>query len=96
MNFEEISEEEIVNIATPIINNYMDASTKMDHKKHVRDFTDRLKSIVTEEHLKTVCERYQKEKGYFAERKLVKVFVVLIPLLLFGHKHSPKSVVNIS
>jgi hypothetical protein len=74
MNFEQMSEEEIINIAKPIIDNFMDASTKIDHKRHVRDFTDRLKSVVTEEHLKTVCERYQKEKGFFAERKLVKVF----------------------
>lgn len=74
MNFEEMSEEEIINIATPIIDNYMDASTKIDHKRHVRDFTDRLKGVVTEEHLKTVCERYQREKGYFSERKLVKVY----------------------
>lgn len=39
MDFEEMSEREILRIATPIINNYMYASTKIDHKKHVRDFT---------------------------------------------------------
>ncbi|NRB40162.1 MAG: hypothetical protein HRU20_17140 [Pseudomonadales bacterium] len=74
MNFEEMSEEEILSIATPIIDNYMDASTKIDHERHIRDFTDRLKEIVTPEHLQTVCERYQKEKGFFDNRELVKVY----------------------
>ena len=65
MNFEEMSKEEVINIDNPIMDNLMDASTEINHEKHVKDFTDRLKKIVTKEHLQRVCERYQKEKGFF-------------------------------
>lgn len=74
MNFEGMSEEEILNIANPIMDNLMDASTKIDHAAHVRDFTDRMKSIVTKDHLEKVCEKYQNEKGFFTDRMLVAVF----------------------
>ena len=74
VNFEEMTEEEILNIATPIMDNLMEASTRIDHEAHVRDFTNRLKSIVTKEHLKQVCEQYQAEKGYFTDRQVVAVF----------------------
>ena len=74
MNFEEMTEEEIINIATPIMDNLMEASTNIDHEKHIKDYTDRLKSITTKEHLQKVCEKYQEEKGYFSERKVVAVF----------------------
>ncbi len=73
MNFENMSEKEVVEIANPIMDNLMDASTQIDREKHVQDFTDRLKSIVTKEHLQEVCEEYQKEKGFFAERSLLSV-----------------------
>ena len=74
MNFEEMSENEILNIANPIMDNLMDASTEIDHERHIKDFTDRMKNIVTKEHLQKVCEHYQDEKGFFTERKFVAVF----------------------
>jgi len=74
MNFEEMSEEEILEIATPIMDNLMDASTRIDHESHVRDFTDRMKNIVTKEYLQKVCEQYQSEKGFFGTRQPVAVF----------------------
>ncbi len=74
MNFEEMSESEILAIANPIMDNLMDASTRIDHESHIRDFTDRMKSIVTKEHLQRVCEQYQQEKGFFSDRKSVAVF----------------------
>ena len=49
MNFEEMSEKEILDIATPIMDNLMDASSKIDHEAHIRDFTDRMKNIVTKD-----------------------------------------------
>ncbi len=73
MNFENLSEKEVFEITNPIMDNLMDASTKIDHKKHVQDFTDRLKSIVTQKYLQEVCEEYQKEKGFFSERSLLSV-----------------------
>ena len=74
MNFEKMSENEILAIATPIMDNLMEASTRIDHEAHIRDFTDRMKNIVTKEYLQKVCEQYQKEKGFFSERKPVAVF----------------------
>lgn len=73
MNFEELSEKEILDIANPIMDNLMQASTDIDHERHVRDFTDRAKGIVTKEHLDKVCKRYQKEKGQWLHREAVAV-----------------------
>lgn len=74
MNFESMSEKEILDIANPIMDNLMEASTDIDHKRHTKDFTERLKKIVTEEHLQKVCRNYQVEKGFFGERSPVAVF----------------------
>ncbi len=74
MDFEEMTDQEILAIANPIMDNLMEASTKIDHKRHVRDFTHRIKEIVTEEYLKKVCEKYQSEKGFFIKREPVAVF----------------------
>ena len=74
MNFEQMTDQEILDIATPIMDNLMDASTHIDHARHVRDFTDRVKAIVTEAHLEKVCKQYQAEKGFFAKRVFVAVF----------------------
>jgi hypothetical protein len=74
MNFESMSEKEILDIANPIMDNLMEASTDIDHKRHTKDFTERLKNIVTEEHLQKVCKNYQAEKGFFGERNPVAVF----------------------
>lgn len=74
MNFEEMSEKEILDIATPIMDNLMDASTNIDHEAHIRNFTDRMQNIVTKEYLRRVCEQYQQEKGFFSDRKFVATF----------------------
>ena len=47
MNWLEMSESEILAIANPIMDNLMQASTDIDHARHVKDFTEKLKSIVT-------------------------------------------------
>jgi len=52
----------------------MDASTAIDHERHIRDFSDRMKRNVTRDYLQKVCEAYQGEKGYFAAREPVAVF----------------------
>ncbi len=68
------SDQEILAIATPIMDNLMEGLTEIDHARHTRDFSERLKGIVTEEHLKKICPRYQAEWGYFSRRKFVAVF----------------------
>ena len=74
MNFEEMSEQQILDIANPIMDNLMQASTEINHEKHIRDYTERLKNITTKEYLQRVCEKYQAEKGYFSEREAISVF----------------------
>ena len=74
MNLARQSDEEILKIANPIMDDLMNASTRIDHQRHVANFTDRLKAIVTKEYLETVCRQYQSEKGYFAGREVVAVF----------------------
>jgi hypothetical protein len=69
-----MSEDEILRVANPIMDNLMEASTAIDHERHIRDFSDRMKAIVTKEYLQKVCEKYQKEKGYFSRREPVAVF----------------------
>lgn len=68
------SDEDILAVANPIMDNLMEGSTEINHAKHTRDFTERLKAIVTPEHLMQVCKRYQVEWGYFSHREFVAVF----------------------
>jgi len=74
MNFEEMSELEILDIANPIMDNLMEASTKIDHERHVRDFSKRMLKIVTRDYLDEICVSYQAEKGFFSGREVVAVF----------------------
>jgi hypothetical protein len=74
MELAQKSDDEIMKVVNPIMDNLMDASTAIDHERHVRDFTDRIKAIVTKEHLQKVCEKYQAERGFFSKRELVAVF----------------------
>lgn len=68
-----MKEQEILDIANPIMDNLMDASTHIDHARHVQDFTDRMRNIVTPDYLEFVCRQYQSEKGYFSDRILIAV-----------------------
>ncbi len=74
MDLAEKSDDEILSVADPIMDNLMDASTAIDHARHVRDFTERAKSVVTPEHLQRVCQKYQSEKGFFSKREFVAIF----------------------
>ena len=68
------SDPEILAVANSIMDNLMEASTAIDHERHVRDFTDRMKAIVTKDHLEKVCRQYQGEKGYFGGREVIAIF----------------------
>lgn len=74
MNWLEMTDEEIMKIANPIMDNLMEASTDIDHERHVRDFSDKLKSIVTKDSLEAQCQKYQSELGIFSKREFVAVF----------------------
>jgi hypothetical protein len=68
------TDEEILKVVDPIMDNLMAASTDIDHERHVRDFTDRIKNIVTKKYLEQICVQYQTEKGYFTDREFVAIF----------------------
>lgn len=65
---------DILKVVNPIMDNLMAASTDIDHAAHVRDFTDRLKAIVTPERLAETCRRYQEEWGFLDKRELAAIF----------------------
>ena len=46
MTLESMSDEEILHIANPIMDNLMDASTAIDHERHIQDFTSRGGSLL--------------------------------------------------
>ena len=73
MDFLSLTDEQILAVADPMMDNLMDASTLIDHARHVQDFTPRLKRIVTSPYLEEVCKAYQAERGLFAKRELVTI-----------------------
>ncbi len=68
------SDTEILAVIDPLIDNMLEGSSEIDHAKHVRDFTPRLKVIVTDENLSQQCEDYQERLGYFKRREFVTLF----------------------
>jgi S-adenosylmethionine:diacylglycerol 3-amino-3-carboxypropyl transferase len=74
MDLSQKSDAEILAIANPIMDNLMDASTKIDYERHIRDFSGRLKSMLSRELLERICQDYQNSKGFFAQREFVAVF----------------------
>lgn len=57
-------------LVKPIMDNLMDASTEIDHKKHVRYFSDNMKSIVTKDELEKQCKVYQETLGFFYKTRV--------------------------
>lgn len=74
MDLSQKSDDEILSVANPIMDNLMDASTVIDYERHIRDFSDRLKSVLSKEQLAWICQDYQSTKGFFAGREFVAVF----------------------
>lgn len=68
------TDSEILSIANPIMDNLMDASTAIDYERHIKDFTDRLKSVLSKERLEWICHDYQSTQGFFAKREFVALF----------------------
>lgn len=74
MTLAQKADDEILAVIEPLIDNMLAGSTQIDHAKHVRDYTDRLKVIVTEENLSRQCADYQAELGQFERRSFVALF----------------------
>ncbi len=69
-----LSDSEILAAVGPTMDNLMQGSTEIDHARHTRDFTDRMKCIVTPERLAAMCTDYPSRIGYFGRRELVALF----------------------
>lgn len=68
------SDDDIRAVIEPLIDTMLEGSTNRDHATHTRDFTDRLKVIVTEDNLAQQCEDYQAKIGLFTRREFIALF----------------------
>ena len=68
------SDNEILEIINPIMDNLMEGSTEINHEKHTQDFTERLKNVVKKSGFDIMCKGYQSRWGIFQERTAVAVF----------------------
>ena len=71
MDFDKLTNEEILNIANPLMNNLMDGSSERNYQKHTRDFTKRLKAIVTEDNF--LAQWKDNRVGEFSKREFLSV-----------------------
>lgn len=74
MNWKSISDEEVLKIATPIMDNLMHAATEVDYERHVQDFSLETKQELTKDNFEAMCKGYQEKWGDFSERELVGIF----------------------
>ena len=68
------SDDEILAVVNPLMDNLMEGSREIDHARHVRDFTQRMKDIVTADRLEAMCADYQARIGFFERREVGGVF----------------------
>lgn len=74
MDLVQKTDAEIMVVVDPIMDHLMDASTTIDYAAHIRDFTERLRSVLSEDAFKCICSEYQETRGFFAERELIAIF----------------------
>ena len=72
LKLSDLSSDEILKMVEPIMANCLEGSNEGNHKKHTRDFTDRMKSIVTPEELEKQLSSYP--KVYFTHREFLHFF----------------------
>ena len=91
MNWLELSDQEVIAIITPMMDNLMDASTEINHRKHILDFSDNMKSIVTKESLEKQCKEYQRHLGNFTKRELIGIIKKKKDVRVFWRQFYSKS-----
>ena len=67
-----MEENEILKIVEPIMDNCLRGSNENNHAKHTRDFTERMRKIVTPENLKLQLSK--EPRAVFSERKFIYLF----------------------
>jgi len=73
MDFTEKSEKEILNIAIPIMDNLMEASTNIDYESHIKDFHMPVPAEFTKEKFQQDCKEYQAQYGTFTNREYMGI-----------------------
>jgi len=94
MTLERMSDEEILHIANPIMDNLMDASTAIDHARHIRDFSDRMKTLVTRSTFGRSVRNISERKAISRGGNLSPCSNVLAQRRLSGSSGSHKRQVN--
>ena len=69
----EFSDEKLIQIATPVMNNLMEGSTRRDWAMHTKDFTEGARESLSEQELLRQCEVYQSSYGDFGGRELLGI-----------------------
>lgn len=73
MKLSKLSDEELVQIATPIMDNLMDGSTERNWEKHTKDFIPGARAGLSKDELLRQCDAYQSSHGDFASRELMGI-----------------------
>jgi len=73
MNWLSKTDREILKIAVPIMDNLMQATKEMDHNKHIKNFSEKMKTSVTKEQFDQQCADYQNSRGYVTKRHIVGI-----------------------
>jgi hypothetical protein len=72
MNFLEMDDERVLGIVDPIMDSCLNGSNENNHANHVRDFTERMRNIVTPENLK--MQLSHEPRAFFTNREFVHLF----------------------
>lgn len=70
----DMSDAAILDAVTPIMDQLMEGSTKIDHARHTHDSTDRMKALLSPERLEAICRDYQTRIGFFGKREFCCLF----------------------
>lgn len=71
MDFSKLTDEEILNIANPLMENIIEATEEADYENLSKNFTKRLKSIVTKEAFEKQLS--DNNLGKFGKRELLSI-----------------------
>ena len=72
MALRDLDDAEILRVVDPLMDNCLAGSNEGNHAKHVRDFTDRMKNIVTPDEL--ARQLAHDPRVLFTDREFVAVF----------------------
>ena len=72
MEFYNLTNDEILSIVDPIMDNCLEGSNEGNHIKHTKDFTDRMKNIVTPDELRR--QLLAEPRIRFTEREFLYLF----------------------